>query len=236
MKQSLIFLHGGPGYPDYLERFFQGRFPSTIRTTFFSQQQRDSTTVGDLVAEVGEKVSREGEPVFLVGHSWGGVLAVEYLRRTCDRGIKGLVLIGSYLCTEDVTKEYEKELERLNLHKPTMEQVFLTPDEAREVGDLIPELDKTFNRAVFKRLWSDFLSTFDLREYVKSADIPILNIFGERDIRVPARRVRTYSDLSASVRNLEIPGAGHFPFILEPHRAQVVAAIAQFARDGTARV
>jgi len=164
----------------------------------------------------------------LVGHSWGGVLAIETYRRTMDSRIKGIVLIGSYLCASDPTVEYDIELERLGLKNPTTEQVFFTPEELAISHDFVNRLESSFDEKICNQIEKDFFGQYDVREFVKTISIPILNIFGEKDIRIPARQIRSYSKLSNKVQNLEIKNAAHFPFILPEHRTQVVLAIKRF--------
>lgn len=225
----LIFLHGGPGYPDYLEPFFSDAFQDDIKPVFYSQIQTDPISIEDLVAELDQKVWADSRPVILVGHSWGGAFAVEYYRRKFPPHIKGIVLIGAFLCADDATTEYRRELELRRLENPTTEQVFLTPSEVSLAGSLIDRLTASFNVRCFRALWDGFISAFDARSFIASSKIPVLNIFGENDIRIPARKVREYSKLSPFVKNVEIEEAGHFPFIHEKDREAVTRAIEGFA-------
>jgi pimeloyl-ACP methyl ester carboxylesterase len=225
MPASLIFLHGGPGYADYMERFFVGRFPGEIECAFYTQRQKHLTGVEDLILELADHVNAQGDSVYLAGHSWGGALATEYLRRTNDSRIRGLILFGSFLCGADVTTEYRKELADLGLESPSLEQIFLRPEEAKIAGNFIPDLNRTFNLDVFNKLWPEFVVNFDARDFIRNIRIPVLNIFGEKDVRVPARRIRAYGELSPRVENFEIADAGHFPFFLPRNRDRIVEKI-----------
>ncbi len=227
MVTRALFLHGGPGNTDYLEHFFADQFPGRIECVFYSQTQTNSNNVTDLIDEVGDFAKSDKDTV-LVGHSWGGALAIEYLRQKTNLNIKGLVLIGSFVCSDDVTAEYEAELKLRKINNPSVDQVFFAPHEIKEAAYLIEQLNKKFNQVFFDRIWSEFAPTYDARRFIIDLNLPILNIFGGNDIRVPARRVRTYSELNNRIQNLEIKGAGHFPFILTEDRKTVSNGILNF--------
>ena len=231
MKSKLIFLHGGPGYPDYLEQFFSNQFSDDVETVFYTQLQKKDTSMDDLLAQIGSHVGEGDEPVYLVGHSWGGALAIDYLRKTDDPRIKGIVLICSYLHVEDLTVEFRKELARLKMKDPTPTEIFLAPDEVDEAGDLMAHLDRKFNKVFFKKISDEFISKFDALKFVQKMKIPILNVFGEFDVRIPTRRMRLYSKLGPHIRNVEIRGSAHFPFIREKDQKQVVEAIETFMAE-----
>jgi pimeloyl-ACP methyl ester carboxylesterase len=228
MSATLLFLHGGPGYKDYLEQFFANQFPSDIQTVFYSQLQKDPITVEDLLNELHEKVRESNHPIYLVGHSWGGVLGLQYLRQFPDHKIMGIVLINSFINFHDATTEYLKELESKKLYNPSLEQIFFTPIEARTNPTFIRWLESHFNEQVFQQVWGAFASTFDATEFIKGMKIPALNIYGDLDIRIPARRIKTYAELNNQIQNLEMEGAGHFSFILEDNRKLTVQAILKF--------
>lgn len=214
-----------------MERFFVGRFPAKFECDFYSQRQRDLTGIEDLILELADHVNAQGDRVYLVGHSWGGALATEYLRRTNDPRVRGLVLISSFLCADDVTTEYRKELETLGLESPTLEQIFLTPKEVKIAGSFISDLNKTFNLKVFNKLWEELVGGgYDAREFMRSIKIPVLNIFGEKDVRIPARRIRLYEELSPNIFNFEIQESGHFPFFLSENRETIIKRIESWIR------
>jgi pimeloyl-ACP methyl ester carboxylesterase len=230
MSARLIFLHGGPGYLEYLKPFFAREFPKEFETVFYSQKRLLPVSVDDLIEELDEKVLKKNVPTFLIGHSWGGPLAVEYWRQKAHHHIKGIVLINSFLCADDVTVEYEKEKQARGLRMPSTAEIFLTPAEIGPSGNLIHQLDLSFDKNVFESLWNSFVKTFDARPFVKNSRLPILNVIGEKDVRIPARCTRLYGKLSPHVKNVEIKGSAHFPFILPEHRQTTVSEILKFVR------
>ena len=101
----VIFLHGGPGSPsgflsyttllegDYT--FIQWDQRGCGRTYYQSPDAPLSLNylLGDLDDLVDYAVARFHQPVFLVGHSWGTVLGIEYALKNPDK-IAGYIGIG----------------------------------------------------------------------------------------------------------------------------------------------
>lgn len=229
MATKLIFLHGGPGYDDYMSRYFEGKFPETFELVFYTQLKSATITIDILVEELGQFIGPG--PTILIGHSWGAVLATEYLKRTKDEHIKGIVFINGFLCTEHITTEYKKELAARGMQKPNLEQIFFTQRELPHTASLHSLLKSTYEETTFRTLWDNFVSRFDNRKYAKLMKVPLLNILGDGDIRIPSRIVRTYADLNPKIRNVEILGAGHFPFLLDEDLKQVAQAIESFVLE-----
>jgi len=228
MSKRIVFLHGGPGYGEYLERFFADSLSSYFSCVFYEQLRKLPITIDDLIIQVLQKMGTDNGDVYLVGHSWGGVLAIETYKRTRDPRVKGIVLISSFLCAADSTTEYEKELASLNIQNPRIEQIFFTPEELQVSSEFVKHLDASFDENICNQIERNFLDDYDAREFVKTISVPVLNIFGERDIRIPSRRQRTYAQLNNRIQNFEVKGAGHFPFLLPEHCIEVVSAIRRF--------
>jgi len=103
-KVPLLALHGGPGIPhDYLENLVELASPSR-RVILYDQlgcgrsDQPDDTslwTIKRFVEELGTVRQALGlEHIHLLGQSWGGMLAIEYLL-TQPRGIVSLILAST---------------------------------------------------------------------------------------------------------------------------------------------
>jgi pimeloyl-ACP methyl ester carboxylesterase len=226
MSTRLVFVHGGPGYVDYLEPFFKQAFAQSFESIFYTQNQSESVTVQNLVQQLSHQIS--ASRTVLIGHSWGGVLCLEYLKQIPDSRIKGLVLLDSFLCVDDITVEYKKELSFHNLSQPTLEQIFLTTEELKLHPHFIKDIESTSNPKILEKLWNEYLSKVDFRSFVSSITLPVLNLYGEKDIRVPARVIQTFASFSPRIENHPIPDAAHFPFLLEKQRKEIVRAIARF--------
>ena len=167
MSTTLIFIHGGPGFSDYLKPYFDGLEPQ-FKCVFFDQKKGGAIQIGDLLEQLEKIVKAETNKVVIVGHSWGGILATEYVLRHTNE-ISGLVLMSTGLSASDL-KEYRNELARLNLDNPTSEQLFLAAGE-HEIGK--PFLDETwkhFSEETFESLSLTYLNkTTELKTSVLKA-------------------------------------------------------------------
>jgi proline-specific peptidase len=132
----LLVLHGGPGMPhDYLTDL--DLLADSGRTVVYydqlgcgnSDHPDDATlwTMGTFVAEVGAVRSALGlERVHLLGHSWGGWLALEYaLRRPA--GLTSLVLAS--VCAS--VPSYTAEARRLKQSLPAEDRLAIDRHEAQ---------------------------------------------------------------------------------------------------------
>lgn len=116
----VIFLHGGPGYCSYSFEHSAGPLlEKSLRMIYFDQRDcgRSSETDADAAFDVDTLVSdieavrktADVETVGLLGHSFGGVLALEYLRRFPSE-VSGLILLES---TPDLAAMIEYQTEKL---------------------------------------------------------------------------------------------------------------------------
>lgn len=223
VKCTLIFLHGGPGFRDYLKPYFT-QLEKSFRCVFYDQLRGPEVTIQDLVSELHSVVQKSSDKVVLVGHSWGGVLAVKYASVYEDK-LAGLVLMSTGLKASQWRDEFRKELHDLALEDASPEEIFLTPPEV-EVGK--PVLDMTwesFSEETFDSLFSTYLSNYDLTENFQNLQIPILNIFGEKDVRFPLRVTKSFKKLKENVIELELPNTGHFPFLSVENQKKITNLI-----------
>ncbi len=202
-----IFLHGGPGLPEYLSRFF----PSAPNRIFYAQKNPASS-----ISELVEPLRQTLEPIenfALITHSFGGVIALEYLKRPLARKPQALILMGVPIyhgCEQDFAEECAKR----NLTKPTPEDVFLSPKEKTnsECQANLQAIFEGFNPQTLGSI-GKYLSTFDFRILLNQTEIPTLVISGADDVRVPARAQKNYGGDNPKIQYVSIPEAGHFTFM-----------------------
>lgn len=229
MKKNLIFLHGGPGFRDYLEPYFS-ELGSDFNCVFYDQQRGPGIQILDLIDQLNLIVSELDGPIILIGHSWGGILAIEYAGKYPQR-IEGVVLMSTGLCTSHWRDDYYAERKRLGLDDSPPEDIYLAPDE-RVLGK--PMLDKTwetFSEETFESLASSYVETYDVREMLGRIQVTILNIFGERDVRFPRQVPLSFRALNSRVIDLEISGAGHFPFLKPQDHSEIIHVIRERFTD-----
>jgi len=61
------------------------------------------------------------------------------------------------------------------------------------------------------------LETLDLRSELAQLQIPVKCLLGDRDQLVPITLVESLSELNKTISIDRIAGAGHAPFISQPH-------------------
>ena len=139
-RTPILVLHGGPGAAhDYLEPL--GKLASSGRDVIFYDQIGcgKSQAIADpallepalFVAEIDAiRAQLELDDVFIIGQSWGGMLAMEYAL-TQPRGVRGMVVADS---PSDM-KLWVSEANRLRGELPKDVQATLTEHEAAGTTD-----------------------------------------------------------------------------------------------------
>ena len=182
--------------------------------------------------------------IHLLGHSWGGSLAVQYLLSNGTRGVDSLILAGPLLSTRDWIKD--ADVLRRQLPVPTQE--ILERNETagttgspeyqeatqvfngrflfhRQPAPAAPECeDAPFNRVIYKAMWgpSEFHATgnlvsFDVTNRLGGLHLPVLFVVGRFDEARP-ETVARYQKLIPGSRLEVIEDAGHMSMVDEPQR------------------
>ncbi len=127
-KIKVLLLHGGPGVTHEVYEVFDSHFPGVgIEYYYYDQlgsffsDQPDDPTLWDLprfveeVEQVREALHLDKDNFYLLGQSWGGLLAMEYALKYQEH-LKGLV-ISNMMSSIPRYNEYAK-----NVLMPTMDQ------------------------------------------------------------------------------------------------------------------
>jgi proline iminopeptidase len=101
---KVLLLHGGPGYThEYLECFDSFFPPASIEYYYYDQlgsYYSDQPPINNLlnidrfveeVEQVREALKLDSSNFYLLGHSWGGILAIEYALKYQEH-LKGLII------------------------------------------------------------------------------------------------------------------------------------------------
>lgn len=144
----IVFLHGGPG-GDYrsMQRLLEGHGGEPLTTSHrvvlwdqrsagLSRRHDASEITIDLYTEDLLALTNHfspNEPVVLVGHSWGGMYATEFINRHPER-VAGAVLIEPGPLTGERMKEIEDDYVSFDftaewLNDYAWSQLFFTPDD-----------------------------------------------------------------------------------------------------------
>lgn len=251
--EPFVVLHGGPGmYHDELYPFFQ-EFARNHRVIFYDQRGNgrsrletiDTSTfsVELLVADLeGLRQAFGIEQLNLIGHSWGGLLAMYYAVEHPEH-VKRLILVDAAPVNSNlVIASYENQISRYTPEEWEQLQA-LWESERYRVGD--PEIhnqamrlsegvvfhDKSvidaymqaaaFNaeKALAAVALGDLATRIKLSITVQSGlakiACPTLILQGEHDFIVP-EAPRLAHELIAGSELVVIPDSGHYPHIENP--------------------
>jgi proline iminopeptidase len=258
----LVLLHGGPGVTShymnplaalgderpviFYDQLGSGR---STRTT-------DSTrwTIAHFVAELDSVRRALGlREVHLLGHSWGTMLATQYVLAHPNAGVKSLILASPALSTARWVADADSLLTTL---PDSVQQVigrheaagtFDAPEYQDAVmafysvylwrGEPGPDIDSAFagmNADIYGYMWgpSEFTATgtlqdFDVTDSLALIDIPTLFTTGEYDEALPST-VQWYAGLMPNAELAIIPGAAHLTMQDEPE--ENVRLVREFLR------
>ena len=249
-RAPLIALHGGPGGAhDYLVPLAALAEERTV--VLYDQLdcgQSDTPndpanwTVERFVAELDAVRAALGiERFILLGHSWGGLIAVERAARG-QQDLAGLIFASALISTprwvadnrahrHALPAEIQIVLDRHeadgSLDSPEY-QVALAEMMRRHFCRISPEppeirrLYQVLNLRLYRTLWGDteFACTGTLRDYDGSIHlpriaVPTLFVCGEHDESTPAAN-RDFASLVPDAQLSIIPGASHMPMYENP--------------------
>ena len=248
---TLVLLAGGPGFTPVSVKPVCDELARTRRCVLLHQRgtglstaaadRPDAITLRRFVADIDAlRQALALERVTLVGHSWGGMLAMAYAAAHPDQ-TRAIVLIASGGPTLDYMSWYDKNAQaRVNeqdkaiaaywegqrasgadpvrvaagLLAAGMSSTFHDRTKVRELADSLG--DRAFNSVVFDQMMQDLRSTgYDLRAPLRSFSRPVLIVQGRQD---PIATVETLRRTFPSARPVVelVENAGHFLWLEQP--------------------
>lgn len=246
----LLVLHGGPGVPhDYLENLEALASPRQ-RVVFYDQLGCGRSDRPDdparwklprFVAEIDRvRAALDLERVVLLGQSWGGMLAIEYML-TRPAGVTGLVLSNTTASAPLFEREARRLLSLLpagvqeTIRRCEAEHAFASAEyqaammvyygrhvvRVQPMPDFVARSFAGVGQPYFV-MWgmSEFNVTGNLRDWDRTArlgeiDRPVLLISGEHDEATPAVN-RVLVDGIKGARWHLMPGCSHFCHVEAP--------------------
>ncbi|MDD4182842.1 MAG: proline iminopeptidase-family hydrolase [Candidatus Omnitrophica bacterium] len=220
-KAPLIVLHGGPAASHYYLEPLEA-LSGTRPIVFYDQLGCGSSdrptdkslwTIEHFIEELSQIRTALGlKKVHILGHSWGTMLAIDYMLRLSPKGIVSLILSAPCLSAKMWSLDQQKYL--LELPRQMQEIIFKTEKtgnfSSKEYQDAMlyyyklhlcrldpwPDcLNKAFNEInyeIYKYMWgpSEFTITGTLKSYDRANDlykikIPVLFTCGEFDEATP---------------------------------------------------
>ena len=261
--EPVLVIHGGPGLDHtYLMPQF-GELSKNIQLIFYDQRgsgqstgrsDSNSITIDQFVKDLeGLRQHLNLEQLNILGHSWGGLLAMHYAVQNPER-IKSLILVSSHGATDEsliATAANLGERMRPEIIQAQQELMGTKPFLERE-STAVQEFMRLqfeayfYDRSLLDSLYLKFsqqtasngleiyglmlkqLNGYDLRQNLWKISVPVLVIHGAND-PIPLSYAKGLAGLLPD-GDLEIlDKCGHFPFIEAPDL--FVARIQQFLAD-----
>ena len=253
----VVLLSGGPGFTvdymvgvaeflpaSYQRIFYEQRGTGRSRLTMTAENMTLQQVVADLEAL---RVHLKQERIFLVGHSWGGMLAMAYAAAHPDR-VDRMILIGPGGPTLEFVQWFndnirmrlrpeDLEAERywddapkrgVDVDKAALESIrAITPgyffDRAKGIafGSTLP--DGTITVRVNELLFADMAKGYDSRPGLAKLDRPVLIVQGHQD---PIGD-KTAEDIHKAIKSSTlkyINQCGHMPWVEQPDQFRRILA------------
>ncbi len=248
-KIKVLLLHGGPGGCSDMFTCFESFFPKEgIEFYYYDQlgshysDKPTDTTLWRLprfveeVEQVRQALGLDSSNFYLLGHSWGGILSMEYALKY-QKNLKGLIISNMMSSCPDYGKYAEKVLAPQFDPKvlDTIRQIEAKGDfsNPKYMGLLMPHfykkhlcrlaewpnsLDRSFaaiNNTVYVQMQgpSEFgisgnLATWNVKDKLKNITVPTLTIGGTHDTMDP-EHMRWMSTQVQNGRSLICPNGSH---------------------------
>ena len=237
-KPELVLLHGWGmnsavwgSFADALSEYFSITLidlPGLGKSKEFPEPYTTDAVV-DLLPEITP------EKAIWLGWSMGGQIATAFAARFPER-VSKLITVASNPCfveredwisamPEDIHSQFEQSLDS-NPDK-TLIRFSMLQTQGAEKGKDILKMLKALLADTDHAAPNESLSPLreDVREQLASLSIPVLQLFGEKDLLVPASAAVGCEKLTGQ-KTITYTGAGHLPFI--SHQTEVLDDILAF--------
>jgi proline iminopeptidase len=221
VKPRALLVHGGPGVPDSLGPLATELEPLFDCAGYAQRPHRD------IPAFVEEALGHLRPPSWVIGHSWGGRLALE-VARAAPADVLGLILIGSLGACGDggwkaaaprlTARLSDEERETLGQAAPAdalsiiWPGYFARPEQAPPYPGWV--VDTETADAVYA--WAqEHADRNDLPDALRAFERPALILHGAFD-HIPLAALEETAALFADGELRVLEGVGHFPWLERP--------------------
>jgi len=231
-EKTLVLLHG------YLETLyiwedFLKHLPATIRLISFdlpghgltgsNKEENSMAFMADVVKSVLDLCNVE--TAYVVGHSMGGYVAIEAIKRHGER-IDGLVLMHSGPGVDSEEKKMERDREVDLVQKAKLKSIVKTgipkmfaKENLRRMDEKIVEiveLSETHDPEGIVATIRGMRNREDNLEFLKNLNKPLLLFFGMDDYHISQEKAQILQKELPMAKCVFLPHSGHNGFIEEP--------------------
>lgn len=217
-----IFIHGGPGmWSKSFEDLKGNNLEKKLKMVYYDQRGCGRSDISaskdyslDRMIEDIEDIRRSlgVEKIYLMSHSFGGIIAVNYAKKYPNR-LYGLILLNSTLSINNSIEGQIKHInEMLNTHfevgnKDLLSTLSIAKDTLSKTGldykllsdtkktvELVDSVDKEKpnNNDFGQNVWNIKEYRTDFTTMTKSIDIPVLVITGKKDYAVGVNHYKLF--------------------------------------------
>ncbi|MEO0370055.1 MAG: alpha/beta fold hydrolase [Pseudomonadota bacterium] len=200
-------------------------------------------TVGDRVEEIASRLLDTLPRRFnLAGHSMGGVVAMEILRRAPDR-VSRLALMNTNSLAETPQSSGDYEPVIIKLRSGRLDEAVdmiirpdtLAPDPARaSVLGLTLSMATHLGEETIIRQIRALQRRRDYQGVLRRCQVPVLVLCGAYDRLTPVKRHELMADLIPQARLRVFQGSGHLPMLEQPE--EVIDELFHWFQRATAPV
>jgi proline iminopeptidase len=231
----LLCLHGGmgidagslrvPGILDLARHGIRLIIPDQRGHGESSSGKDAEYTHGTWAADARGLAQHLGLPRFaLLGHSYGGFLALEYAARW-PRSLTHLILVATSAGPVRVRADvFPGEVELREYFREAWPRFFQGEDKHWEVFDASKFSAEAYNAAFTREL-----PAYDLRNHAADIDVPMLLIVGKQDAYLPHMEWLAKHARKSMLCVLE--DVGHFPFLESPEEFQMAVVSFLFEKE-----
>jgi len=247
--EPILIVHGGPGFDHSYFLPQMANLAKDYQLIFYDQRASGNSSPGidsaafsvdGFVDDIEMLRQSFGiEKLNLMGHSWGGLLAMLY-SMTYPENINTLLLINSISAKSSINKQVELELATRETRNDSIEkqQLISSADFQSNSPDAYEKLFKLGFRTQFAERnfidslnlnlpenffdnfnWLQLLlvqfSEWDVSEHLYLIDSPTLLVYGDYD-PLSGKAAAHLDSLLPKSKLMIIKDAGHFPFIEKP--------------------
>lgn len=145
----------------------------------------------------------------LLGHSYGGFLALEYALRW-PGSLTHLILVGTSAGpVRTPTRAFPNDSALREYFREVWPLLFAGDDKHWELFDALG-----FHAGPYNAAFARELPAYDLRERINELDVPMLLIVGRNDAYLS--HMEWLAERTKHAKLCVIEGAGHFPFVEKP--------------------
>jgi pimeloyl-ACP methyl ester carboxylesterase len=244
-KPNALLLHGGPGMSEYLDSLAR-ELDGLVTTARYQQRglapsvvSGDKTVEGSIADAAAVMDALGWQQPLVVGHSWGGHLALHVGAARPDR-VGGLVILDTLGAVGDggiaafgpnlkrgLSEAALDRLDELDAQEENGEA--LTEDERREhLGILWPNYFGDPAKAPpmphyrfgegSDQTWASIMGHFEsktLEHLLPTVTVPTLVIHGAKS-PIPVEEAYKIVNLMPNAKLVVVEGAGHWPWLEEP--------------------